>query len=189
MLGHHKRWTSIVLLLLHLDGGDRGVIRINPARPSDSDCGVIALKSFEKIPPGDKSSVEERRRGLLSDWNREGAKAGGRPTAKAKEPTRQHLISFRGRNVLGPTQSHSTQILIWWQRANVDACCTWGGAFLTENRGDRTAPSQINFPPKCTTDGRRRSADATPPSERTPSILSPSLCLLAHPIRRRRDSN
>ena len=87
VLGHHKRWTSIVLLLLlHLDGGDRGVIRINPARPSDSDCGVIALKSFEKIPPGDKSSVEERRRGLLSDWNREGAKTGGRP----QKPKSQH---------------------------------------------------------------------------------------------------
>ena len=50
----------------HLDGGDRGanpnqsLVRPPPPNPDS----VIALKSFEKIPPGDKSS--RRRRGLLN---------------------------------------------------------------------------------------------------------------------------
>ena len=63
-------------------------IRINPSSSSfsnpDGGGGVIALKSFEKIPPGDKSSTTRGERERITAEERSESK---RWTAKAREPT------------------------------------------------------------------------------------------------------
>ena len=86
---------KLAIVAAHLDGGDRGAnpnqSLLSPPESLESPDSVIALKSFEKIPPGDKTSRGEER-GLPSESKRS--------TAKAKEPT-----AFDSR--MSPGNTHS----------------------------------------------------------------------------------